>query len=83
MSHATQLPNRGYLADYIQIMHSSALPGNVYDEGDGQVHARVMSTVKWPLEQALDEEGTSYLGCSRYARGPQPRGPRRDPQWYL
>ena len=75
MSHATQLHDRGYLADYMQIMNSSALPGNVSEEVYGQVHTRVVSTVKWTLEQALNEEVISYLGCGRYARGPQPRGP--------
>jgi hypothetical protein len=53
MSHATQLHDRGYLADYMQIMHSSALPGHVDEEVSGHVHARVVSTVKWTLEQAL------------------------------
>ena len=75
MSHATQLHNRGYLADYMQIMNSSALPGNVYEEVYGQVHTRVVSTVKWTLEQAPEEEVTSSLGCGRYERGIQPRGP--------
>jgi hypothetical protein len=65
MSHATPLHNRGYLADSMQIMHSAALPGNVYDEVYGQVHARVVSTVQWTLEQALDEEVTSSRGCGR------------------
>ena len=47
MSHATQLHDRGYLADYMQIMHRCSLPGNVQDEvyrpgprqglGDGQM----------------------------------------------
>jgi hypothetical protein len=46
MSHATQLHNRGYLADYMQIMNASALPGNVYDAVYGQVHARVVTSVK-------------------------------------
>ena len=75
MSHATQLHNRGYLADYMQIMHRSALPGHVHDEVYSQVHTRVVSTVKWTLEQALDEEMTSYLGCDRYERGLRPRRP--------
>jgi hypothetical protein len=59
MSHATQLHDRGYLADYMQIMHSSALPGNVSEEVYGQVHARVVSTVKWTLEQALKQSPQS------------------------
>ena len=75
MSHATQLHDRGYLADYMQMRHSSALPGNVSEEGYGQVHARVVSTVQWTLEPALHAEVRSYLGGGRYARGPQPRGP--------
>jgi integrase len=38
MSHATQLHNRGYLADYIQIMNRCALPSNVQEEVYRQVH---------------------------------------------
>ena len=68
MSHATQLHHRGYLADSLQIMHTSVLPGNVYEAVYSQVHAQVVSTVKWPLEQALAEELTRYLGRDRYAR---------------
>lgn len=75
MSHATQLHNRGYLADYMQIMNTSALPGNVYDALYGQVHERVVTSVKWTLEQALDEEMRDYLGCERYERGLLPRRP--------
>jgi transposase-like protein len=75
MSHATQLHNRGYLADYMQIMNASALPGNVYDAVYGQVRERVVSSVKWPLEQALDEEVRDYLGCERYERHLVPQRP--------
>ena len=64
MSHATQLHDRGSLADSMQIMNASVLPGNVYDEVYGQVHTRVVSTVQWTLEQALDAEVTRYLGVS-------------------
>jgi hypothetical protein len=39
MSHATQLRHRGSLADYMQSMHRSSLPGNVQDEVYRQVHA--------------------------------------------
>ena len=75
MSHATQLHHRGYLADYMQIMNASALPGNVYEAVYGQVHERVVSSVKWTLEQALDEEVRDDLGCERYERGLLPRRP--------
>jgi putative transposase len=73
MSHATQLHNRGYLADYMQIMNRCALPGNVHDEVYRQVHDRALATVKWTLEQALDEEVRAYLGCARYERHVRPR----------
>jgi hypothetical protein len=43
----------------MQIMNRSALPGNGHDEVYGQIHDRVVSTVKWTLAQALDEEVTS------------------------
>ena len=75
MSHATQLHNRGYLADYMQIMNASALPGNVYDAVYGQVHERVVSSVKWTLEQALEAEVTDYVGYERYARRLVPQRP--------
>jgi len=75
MSHATQLHDRGYLADYMQIMQGSALPSNVHDEVYQQVRRRALSTVKWTLEQALDEEVTAYLGCARYERHTRPRRP--------
>ena len=43
MSHATQLHDRGCLADSMQIMNSLALPGDVSEEVYGQVHIRVVS----------------------------------------
>ena len=52
MSHATQLHDRGYLADSMQIMPRCFLPGNVQAEVYHQVHARAVATVKWTLEQA-------------------------------
>jgi hypothetical protein len=61
MSHATQLHDRGDLADYRQIMRRCSLPGNGQDEVYHQVHARALETVKWTLEQALDEEVRAYL----------------------
>jgi hypothetical protein len=67
MSHATQLHNRGSLDDYMQIMNSFPLPGNVQDEVYGRVQASALATVKWTLEQALDEEVTAYLGYVRDA----------------
>jgi len=75
MSHATQLHDRGYLADYRQSMHRCALPGNVQDEVYRQVHTRALATVQWTLEQALDEEVRAYLGRSRYERDIAPRRP--------
>jgi transposase-like protein len=75
MSHATQLHNRGYLADYMQIMNASALPGNVYDAVYDQVQERVVSSVKWTLEQALKEEVRDYLGYERYERRLVPQRP--------
>jgi len=75
MSHATQLHDRGYLADYMQIMHRCSLPGNVQDEVYRQVHTRTMATVKWTLEQALGEELRVYVGRGRYERDSTPCGP--------
>jgi transposase-like protein len=75
MSHATQLHDRGYLADYRQILQRCSLPGNVQDEVLRQVHARVVATVKWTLEQALDEELQAYVGRGRYKRDRTSCGP--------
>ena len=75
MSHATQLHHRGYLADYLQIMNASVLPGNVYEAVYSQVHEQVISSVKWTLEQALNEEVRAYLGRARYAHGLHTRRP--------
>ena len=75
MSHATQLHHRSYLDDYMQIMNSSALPGNVPNAVYRQVQASALATVQWTLEQALDEEVTAYLGCARYERHVRPRRP--------
>ena len=65
MRHATPLHHRGSRADYRQIMHASAWPGNVYDAVYAQVHTRVVSSVKWPLEHALNEEVRHSLGGER------------------
>lgn len=75
MSHATQLHHRGYLADYMEIMNASTLPGNVYEAVYTHVHDRVVTSVKWTLEEALHEEVRAYLGRERYARGLRPQGP--------
>jgi hypothetical protein len=42
MNRATQLDDCDSLADFMQIMHGSALLGNVHDEVYGPVHARVL-----------------------------------------
>ena len=62
MGRATQLHNRGPLADDMQIMNCCSLSGTVYDEVYRQVYDRALATVKWTLEQALAEEVTSYMG---------------------
>ena len=46
LSQATQLHNRGYLADSRQIMTRCPLLGNVQDEVYQQAHARALATVK-------------------------------------
>ena len=65
MSHATQLHDRGYLADSMQIMHRVPPPGHCQGEVYHQVHACALETVQWTLEQALDEEVRAYLGRAR------------------
>ena len=76
MSHATQLHNRSYFGDYMQIMNRCVLPSNVYEGLYKQVQSQVLSAVKWTLEQALGEEVIDYLGCGRYERGSRPRLPQ-------
>ena len=51
MSHATPLHHRSYLDDYMQIMHSSALPGNVPNEVYRQVQASALATVNGRLNR--------------------------------
>jgi putative transposase len=59
----------------MQIMNSSALPGNVHQAVYRHIQDSALATVKWTLEQALDEEVTAYLGCARYERHVRPRRP--------
>jgi transposase-like protein len=75
MSHASQLHKRSYFGDYMQIMNRSVLPSNVYEGLYEQVQAQVLSSVKWVLEQALDEEVKDHVGCGRYERRLTPRYP--------
>ena len=77
MSHATQLHDRRYLDDYLQIINRSGLPSHVKSEVCQQVQQAVLTTVKWTLEQALQEELTAYLGLSRYERLSQGRTPEQ------
>jgi transposase-like protein len=73
MSHAQQLHNRRYLDGYMQIINRAGLPDKVKAEVCQQVHATVLATVQWTIEQALEEEVTAYVGCQRYVHLPQGR----------
>jgi len=75
MSHAKQLHDRRYLDDYLQIINRSGLPSHVKAEVGHQVQQAVVATVKWTIEQALQEEVTAYLGLARYEHGAQGRTP--------
>jgi hypothetical protein len=57
MSHVTQLHDRGYLADYRQIMHRCSLPGNVQDEVYRQAHARVWRRSNGPWSRPYTHGG--------------------------
>ena len=46
MSHATQLHDRGSLADSMQIMNRSSLPGNAHDEVYRQVHDQALAAAE-------------------------------------
>lgn len=56
MSHAQQLHNRRDLNGSMQSINRAGLPDNVKAEVCQQVHATVLATVQWTIEQALDEE---------------------------
>jgi transposase-like protein len=75
MSHATQLHNRRYLHDYLEIINRHGLPGNVKNEICRQMHQAVTATVKGVLEHSLEEELTQYLGLARYEHLPWGRRP--------
>jgi transposase-like protein len=75
MSHATQLHNRRYLNDYLEIINRHGLPGNVKSAVCQEMHQAVTTTVKSVLEHSLEEELTEYLGLSRYEHLPWGRRP--------
>ena len=77
MSHAKQLHHQGYFDDYLKIINRSGLPGNVKSELSQQVHHAVIATVQSVIEQALEEEFTTYLGCARYEHLPWGRAPEQ------
>ena len=67
---------RGYLADYMEIMNASALPGNVDDAVYGQVQERVVSPCEMdPGGGPFEEEVRGYLGYERYERRLVPQRP--------
>jgi transposase-like protein len=75
MSHATQLPNRRYLNDYLEIINRHGLPGNVKSTVCHALQQAVILTVKGALEHRLEEELTQYLGLARYEHLPWGRRP--------
>jgi putative transposase len=77
MSHAKQLHHQGYFDDYLKIINRSGLPGNVKSALSQQVHHAVIATVQSVIEQALEEELTTYLGCARYEHLPWGRDPEQ------
>lgn len=75
MSHATQLHNRRYLNDYLEIINRHGLPSNVKSTIGQEIQRAVTTTVKSALEHSLEEELTQYLGLARYEHLPWGRGP--------
>jgi transposase-like protein len=75
MSHATQLHNRRYLDNYLEIINRHGLPGNVKSTVCQEIQQAVTRTVKAALEQSLEEELTQYLGLVRYEHVPWGRRP--------
>ena len=70
MSHATQLHNRRYFDDYMEIINRTGLPGNVKSELCEQVKRAVVGTTQQVIEQALEAELSAYLGAERYEHLP-------------
>jgi transposase-like protein len=77
MSHATQLHNRRYFDDYMEIINRQGLPGNVKSELCEQVNRAVLATTQRVIEGALEEEVTAYLGAERYEHVSFGRGPEQ------
>jgi Transposase, Mutator family len=75
MSHAKQLHNRRYLDDYLQIVNRTGLLSNVQVDVCQQVQDMVIATVQSAIEQALEEELTTLIGCECYAHLPWGRRP--------
>ena len=73
MSHAQQLHNRRSLDGSMPIINRAGLPDKVKAAVCQQVHATVLATVQWTIEQALEEERTAYGGCQRFVPLPQGR----------
>jgi transposase-like protein len=75
MRHATQLHNRRYLHDYLEIINRHGLPGNVKSAVCQEIQQAVTTTVKGVLEHSLEEELPQYLGLVRYEHLPWGRRP--------
>jgi transposase-like protein len=75
MSHATQLHNRRYLNDSLEIINRRGLPGNVKSAVCHEMQHAVTTTVKRVLEHSLEEELTEYLGLAWYEHLPWGRCP--------
>ena len=77
MSHAKQRHHQGYFDDYMKILNRRGLPGNIKRALSQQVHHAVIRTVQSVIEQALEEEFTTYRGCARYEHLPWGRDPEQ------
>jgi hypothetical protein len=75
MSHATQLHNRRYLHDSLEIINRQGLPGNVKSTVGHEIQHAVPLTVQGALEHRLEAEITQELGFARYAPLPWGRRP--------
>ena len=77
MSHATQLHNRRYFDDSLEIINRHGLPGNVKHEVCQQVRDAVLTTVQTVIEHALQEEWRRTWGV--HATPTCPGAGRRSP----
>jgi hypothetical protein len=75
MRHATQLHNRRYFDDSMEIINRQGLPGNGKRARCEHVNRAVLATTQRVIEGAWEEEVPAYWGAERSEHWPCGRGP--------